>query len=192
MTYITAIDCSPALAPQLSFVACVAVGEVLRPLLPPVNRVTYKWPNDVLLNGKKVAGILLEMIDLPEKKENAYLVACGLNIMSQPTEVRYPTTSLHNEGVYLSYDEILQGIVSSFQFYIELWKREGFQSILQLWMTWAAHIDMPIALDFQGKVHEGIFKGMDREGAMLLKTPSGLITIKTGEVLAEGPHASCN
>jgi len=192
MTYITSLECTLAEAPQLSFVACVAVGDALKPIIPPGNTITYKWPNDLLLNNKKVAGILLETINVPDSNLNTYLVACGLNIAACPADVRYPTTSLQDEGIYLEYDVVLQKIVVSLQYHLDLWKKEGFSSIHKLWTQGAAHIDKPIKIDLQGNIQEGIFKGLDREGAMMLQTSKGLITINAGEVLREEPHASRN
>src|SRR5437762_3812171 len=71
MTYITYLDRPLLEALQLSFVTCVAVGECLRAVLPPGHDLSYKWPNDILLNGKKVGGLLLESFPVPDKKETA-------------------------------------------------------------------------------------------------------------------------
>lgn len=183
LTYITYPDCILSHAPQLSLVACVAVGEALRPLLPPGNCMTYKWPNDVLLNGKKVAGLLLEAISIPEKRGMGYLIGCGANVTTYPLKTRYPATSFQNEGVYLSLEEVLHRIVSSFQRYISLWQRAGFPPINDLWMKDAVGLGTRITFDVQGKVHEGIFKGIDGEGALMLETPQGIIKLTAGEIL---------
>ncbi len=192
MTYIYRHDCPLSIAPQLSFVACVSVGEALRSFIPPGNTITYKWPNDVLLNGKKVAGILLETIELSGQEENAYLIACGLNITDFPKDVRYPATSLQEESILLAYEEILNSIVISLQKHLMAWSEQGFSSIYTLWMRDAAYIDASVTIDLQGKIQSGIFKGLDKDGAMLLKTSDGLMTINAGEVLAGGTHAFSN
>jgi len=114
-TYISHLDVLLSEAPQLSFVACVAVGEELRSLLPPTNVLRYKWPNDLILNEKKVGGLLLESVPISGKKEIGYLIGCGLNLKSHPEQMRYPATSFQNEGIYLSLDEVLHKIVSSLQ-----------------------------------------------------------------------------
>ena len=59
-------------------------------------------------------------------------------------------------------------------------------------MMWSAHIDSLIKVDIQGNLHEGIFKGLDREGAMILETSKGVNTFNVGEVMREEAHASCN
>lgn len=183
LTYITYLDCPLSETPQLSFVACVAAGEALRSLLPPLCSLTYKWPNDLLLNQRKVGGLLLEVTSMPEKKQSAYLIGCGINLKTYPQDVRYPATSFQNEGIYLSLDEVLHRVVSSLERHIALWKKEGFSSISHLWMQNVAGLETKINFDLHGLPQEGIFKGIDREGALILNTPQGLKKFKAGEVL---------
>lgn len=183
LTYLTYLDIPPIEAPQLSLVACVALGEELFAWIPPTHKLSYKWPNDLLLNEKKVGGLLLEAVPHPEKSKVGYLIGCGLNLKSYPPEVRYPATSLENEGIYLSLDEVLHPIVSSLERYIALWRKKGFSDIHNLWMKEAANLERKISVDFEGKVQEGVFKGIDEEGCMLLETPQGMIKVAVGEVL---------
>lgn len=188
MTYITYLSCPLSQAPQLSFVACVAVGEALRPLLPPGNSLTYKWPNDLLLNKKKVGGLLLEAISLPHKPEIAYLVGCGLNLKEHPVEPRYPATSFQEEGIYLNYEEVLNGINSSLTHFITLWQGQGFTPIQTLWMERCAHLQQKIRFDIQEKIHEGIFEGLDEEGLLILNNTQGTIKLAAGEILTQNNH----
>lgn len=183
LTYITYLNCSLLEAPQLSFVACVAVGEGLRSTLPPGHLLLYKWPNDLLLNGKKVAGLLLESVAIPEREEMSYLIGCGLNLTSCFQYARYPTTSFQNEGIYLPLNEALQKIAASLQYYICLWKREGFSPIHDLWMKNVSGLETKINFDHQGAPQTGIFKGIDKEGALILETSQGLKKFTAGEVL---------
>jgi BirA family biotin operon repressor/biotin-[acetyl-CoA-carboxylase] ligase len=182
-TYITYLSCSPLEAPQLSFVACVAVGEGLRSLMPPGHLLRYKWPNDLLLNGKKAAGLLLESMAIPESNKTGYLIGCGLNLIAYPLTARYPTTSFQNEGIYLSLEAVLQRVVSSLQRTLALWRKEGFSPIYELWMQDVAGLETKITFDLQGLSQEGIFKGIDKEGALILKTSQGLKKFKAGEIL---------
>lgn len=190
MTYVTYLDCPLLEALQLSFVTCVAVGQYLRSHVPPGHVLTYKWPNDVLLNGKKVGGLLLESFPVPEKSETAYLLSCGLNLVTQPEKVRYPTTSLQNENIYLSLEEALHGIIASLEYYMALWQKRGFSPIYDLWMEYAAGLEQKISFDLQGKLQTGIFKGIDREGALILRTSEGFKKFTAGEILAGERHAS--
>src|SRR5262249_2163657 len=108
---------------------------------------------------------------------------CGINLKSCPQMMRYPATSFQNEGIYLSLKEVLHRSVTSLQRYIMLWQKEGFTPIQSLWMKEAANLDKRITLDLQGKTQEGVFKGIDGEGGMILDTSQGVIKVNAGEVL---------
>lgn len=189
LTYITYLDVPLSQAPQLSFVACVAIGEELRAVLPPLHRLTYKWPNDLLLNGKKVGGLLLEALSIPEKRERGYLIGCGLNVKIHPEKARYPATSFQQEGIYVSIEELLPRITTSLQTYITLWQQEGFSPIREVWMQDAINLEKKISFHFQGKIKTGIFKEVDQEGALMLETPEGLQKFSAGEIVEGGTHA---
>ena len=89
-------DCPLSEASALGFIAALAVGEAIGSVAPPMD-VLYKWPNDVLLNGRKVAGILLESETSGD--ELAWLVlGVGVNVAHFPKEANFPATSLHFEG----------------------------------------------------------------------------------------------
>lgn len=189
LTYLTYLDGPLSRSPQLSFVACVAVGEELRSFLPPLHRLTYKWPNDLLLNGKKVGGLLLEALPIPGKDKIAYLIGCGVNVKTYPTQTRYPATSLQHEGIYVSLEEILPRITVSLQSYIALWQKEGFAPIRQTWMQDALKLEKKISFHSQGKIRTGLFKEIDQEGALILETPEGIEKFSAGEIVEGGIHA---
>ncbi len=185
-TYITYPGRPLVEAPQLSFVACVAVGEALRPFLPPRNTLLYKWPNDILLNEKKVAGILTETLSLPDKAEMAYLIGCGINLVSSPREARYPSTSFQEESLEVPYEEALHKIGTSLQHHLVRWQEEGFSTMRQVWMDFAMGLGTPLSFDLERDRVDGIFQGIDDEGALILKTPQELIKLRAGEVLRGG------
>jgi BirA family biotin operon repressor/biotin-[acetyl-CoA-carboxylase] ligase len=158
--------------------------------MPPGHVLSYKWPNDLLLNGKKVGGLLLEAIPLPERQDTAYLISCGLNLVSSPQHVPYPTTSFQTEGIFISLEETLHGVTASLENAISLWKEKGFSPINDAWMKHAAGFDQKISFDLQGQLITGIFKGIDTDGALLLRTSEGLKKFTTGEILAGEQHVS--
>ncbi len=182
LTYITYQECSPGQGSQLSLVACVAIAEALRVLqtLP----LLYKWPNDLLLKGKKVGGLLLECLSLPNSCKTAYLIGCGLNLKQHPHTVRYPTTSFHAEGIDLPYESCVEAIAFSLQEYLTLWKNEGFSLIRDLWMESAMGLGTPLSLDVEGIPQTGIFCGINEEGALLLKTSLNENVLVNGEIRA--------
>lgn len=190
MTYITYVDCPLLEALQLSFVTCVALGDCLRSFLPPGHSLTYKWPNDLLLNGKKVGGVLIESLPLSDQKETAYLLSCGLNLKSSPLHVRYPTTSFQQENIYLTLEDVLQGVTASLERSLILWKKQGFLTFHERWMLHAAGLEQKISFDLQDLPQEGIFKGIDGDGALLLRTTGGLKRFTAGEILAGEQYVS--
>lgn len=183
MTYIAYLNIPMEIAPQLSLVSCVGICEELCLYVPETHEITYKWPNDILLNGKKVGGILLEAIPYPDEKNTCYLIGCGLNLNSFPEETRYPATSFKHEGIDLSIDFIQQNLASSLERYIQLWRKKGFEPIRDLWLKKSAFLEAQISVEVGGQIHHGILKGIDAEGAMLLQTQEKLMTISVGEVL---------
>lgn len=191
LTYVTYVKTLLSEAPQLSFIACVAAGQELRPLLPPTHSLTYKWPNDLLLNGKKVGGFLLEAVETSTRNEIGYLIGCGLNLKTYPDQVRYPATSFQHEGIYLSLEEVLLGLSSSLQRYISLWQKEGFSPIQDLWMEHAANLGKKINVGLEDKLSEGIFEGIDEAGLLMLKTSEGRVKLIAGEILAQVDRAAC-
>jgi len=84
---------APAAA-QLGFAAALAVGEAALPLLPASAALAYKWPNDVLIDGRKTSGILLESQAAGEGRLDWLVVGIGVNLVSFPEGAEYPATSL--------------------------------------------------------------------------------------------------
>ncbi len=183
LTYLTYSDISLSNAPQLSLVSCVALGQELLTWIPSTEALTYKWPNDLLLNGKKVGGLLLEALPNPELKKTCFLIGFGLNIKSYPQGTRYPATSLEHEGIFLSMDDIMRPLVTSLKSYINKWEEAGFDFIHDIWMKRAAYFNQKISLEVGGKIQEGIFQGINNDGSMLLETSDRTQIIAVGEIL---------
>ena len=190
LTYATYSTLPLSQAAQLSFVACVAIGEELCALIPPTEILAYKWPNDILLNGKKVGGLLLEALTLPEKGKTAYLIGCGLNLKSSPEETRFPATSFEKEGIYLSLQDTVHSVASSLDRYISLWKKEGFVPIHQLWMKRVARLGQTITFDCDEKTFTGTFEGITEEGLLILKSSQGRLELIAGDVLDKVENSS--
>src|SRR6185436_13795822 len=84
----------PARAAQLGFVAALGLGDALAGLAGPRLQPRYKWPNDLLVNGKKLAGILLESENAAADRVDFVVIGIGVNIAVAPDDVEYPATSL--------------------------------------------------------------------------------------------------
>lgn len=141
--------------------------------------VVLKWPNDVLLNGAKVSGILLE------KGEGEYMIAgIGVNIKQSPqgVDMLYPTTSLKAAGIETTPDEFLQKYLPEFSANLKLTSEE----LRRKWLNNAKGIGAEIAVRQNGKEQKGIFKGIDENADLLLKTEKGTEKILAGDVFYVG------
>ncbi|MDR3436668.1 biotin--[acetyl-CoA-carboxylase] ligase [Telmatospirillum sp.] len=154
-------------APQLAFVAAVAVRAALAELAPGAL-FQVKWPNDVLCHGKKIVGMLLE------QAAPLIVVGIGVNIAEAPEPGLYPTACLRQLGCGARPFDVLAGIASQLAEWYDCWRRDGFAPIRQAWLADAAGLSAPITVRLSDDVTlEGRFAGLDATGALLLELPSG-------------------
>jgi BirA family biotin operon repressor/biotin-[acetyl-CoA-carboxylase] ligase len=175
--------CTPAVAAQLGFVAALAVGEAVGPLTPAGAELRYKWPNDVLLNGGKVAGILLES-EMTEAGALAWLVAgIGINVAGHPPETTYPAASLREAGnAEVGAARMLEAFVERFFTWTGRWLAEGFAPVRRAWLDGASGLGGPITARLERGEVAGHFAGIDADGALLLETSAGARRITAGDV----------
>ncbi|MBD3786256.1 MAG: biotin--[acetyl-CoA-carboxylase] ligase [Sphingomonadales bacterium] len=178
---------TPADLALYSFVAALALDEALARLLGPAGHLAIKWPNDVLLNGGKVAGILLESVGQgPEIASLA--IGIGVNLIAAPPraeveEGAVPPVSVAGEtGITLSPAEVLPPLAMAFDRYATQFRRYGFAPLREAWMTRAARLGERIVARIGTERHEGVLEGIDLTGAMLLRTAEGLRTIAAADV----------
>ena len=168
--------------PELTFVTTMAVGETIDCFLPNCDFLTYKWPNDILLKGKKVSGILLEVC------EDFMIIGIGINLKSCPEEGNYPPTCLANfQKIVPTPQEMLSTLVSKFQNLEDVWQTQGFAYIRETWLRRAALKDQKINLKSSHRTHngniQGLFQGIDYQGNLLLKLSNGEVkSYSTGDV----------
>lgn len=181
----------PDRAPQLSFVAALAVHDAvvacavaLGPLL------TLKWPNDLLLGGAKLAGILIEGESEPDF---AVAIGIGVNCAAHPADTAYPATDLAAYGAPVSPDQVLTALAGSMQRRLEQWRRgEGFAGIRADWLKRAAGLGEDIRVRLPEREFCGRFEGLDEAGRLLVSGPAGLTAVTAGEVFGVGSSTSVN
>ena len=155
--------------PYISFLTAVAVADSL-----PDFNVSLKWPNDVLLDGKKLAGILVERV------ADKVIVGIGVNIISNPTEnVLYPTTSLEGR---LRPMTVAKRILLQYNTLLELLDKKGFKPIRSRWLKSAKGLGQPMSVHLADSEASGIFKGINATGALLLKEKHHTRKITVGDV----------
>lgn len=159
---------------QMSFVAALAVVETARSLTTDdALKINVKWPNDVLINGKKLAGILIE------KEGQDYILGVGLNILAAPENAT--ALQAHSEK-RLPINPVRDFFLDVFNAYYTKWLNEGFENIQEQWMRKAAFLNEKIGVRLSDREEQGIFKGIDKDGALLLETKEGIQRFVSGEV----------
>jgi BirA family biotin operon repressor/biotin-[acetyl-CoA-carboxylase] ligase len=173
---------------QLSFVTAVSALETLKPIIADEGEIQAKWPNDVLYEGKKLGGILLESfttLDEYNKDQQWVVVGVGLNIDSYPDDVAFPATCLRESGVeIISAKIVLSRFVYNFIHAYDTWCAEGFEPMRAYWMEHAYRLGHPTDVLMGDTLVQGAFQGIDQFGRMLLQTAGGEVkAITAGEVL---------
>lgn len=174
---------------QLSFVASLAVADTLEAILPDPARVACKWPNDVLVGGKKIAGILLESFMGKESSKQWVAVGVGVNVDNSPEHVMFPATSLRESGVELiSAKIVLSRFVEQFIGRYDEWEAEGFTPIEKTWKKKAYRLGDKVEVIVGDDKLSGVFDGINETGQMLLRDKAKKITpISAGDVFFREP-----
>lgn len=159
---------------QLSFVAVVAVLESLEALLPDGNSLQCKWPNDILLNNRKLGGILLESFQAGNGNKPWVVVGVGVNVDSYPPRTEFPATCLKEAGVELvSAKIILSRFIHHFIECYNTWNTRGFASIRKKWTACAWGLEQRLCARLPDGTVEGVCQGIGPEGSLLLKLDNG-------------------
>ena len=177
------IDPAPmSLAPQLGFVTGVALAEAARDLLPISVTAQLKWPNDLVVAGAKLSGLLLEAAQLADG-HMACVIGIGLNIEHYPTDLPYAATSLRELGGEARAELALERIRAHMSVWMSRWQRgENFAALREAWMAHAAALDQRVDVRTSGGTRTGFFRGLDATGQMILETEAGRELIAAGDV----------
>jgi len=182
-TLLMVTDRPAAEAAQLSFVAALAVADLASAYVP-ASLVTLKWPNDPLIAGKKTAGILVESGAHPAG--GLWLaVGIGVNLATPPEHTDRPATAFSEHMVAPPPSPILalSRLVEAFEQWRELWERLGFAPIADAWTKRAHGIGEACEARLPGETIAGVAEGLDADGALRLRTRSGVVRrITAGEV----------
>ena len=171
-------------AAQLGFVAALAVGDTLGSTSEKwLDGLSYKWPNDVLLRGRKIAGILLES-ELSEGEAPGFVViGVGINLVSSPRDVAFPATSIAEEDLgTVSPRLAIEAFARHFQAWAEHWCKEGFGPVRAAWRSHAAALGESIRVHLEPTTLHGLFLDIDQHGALLLESAGEIRHISAGEI----------
>lgn len=162
--YVSFIFKSPERDARLSYAVAVAVAETVASFgVHP----TIKWPNDILIDGKKVAGILIEY------SADFVIVGIGINVNSNPTVDRYKTTKLDNYSE-IPMNELLNRLMRN----IDKWRKTDFRSVRNRWTELAACINKPVK--YRGEIAQLV--GINENGALVLRSGSQYLLVYGDEI----------
>ena len=188
-TLLATTDLPPAEAAQLSFVTALAVGELVRAWVPP-ELVAFKWPNDVLLAGGKVSGILIESGRRPDG-DLWLAVGVGVNLAAAPDLPGQATAAIAahlRQGLPAPAPEAaLEFLSASLARQIAAWRQGGFEPVRRAWLAAAMTMGRTCTARLGETVLRGTALDLDADGALLLRLDSGEVRrITAGDVILEG------
>ncbi len=164
----------------LSFVTALSVHDALSAHLTNNAGLVLKWPNDALISGAKIAGILLE------RAGNCVVVGIGINVDHAPKLADRKTTSLldENAGQSIGADAVLESLSHAFDNRLSRWRTGGVAATLDDWMERGHAIGTRLSLSpSDDETLAGYFAGLDASGALLLRLANGAMrTIHAGDV----------
>lgn len=168
--------CAAPRAAELGFVAALAVGDIV----PTDRTVRLKWPNDVLVDGGKVAGILLESAIAQDGCVEHVVAGIGINVAFAPElpGMRYPGAALGG-----TVEAALERLTEAFAQRLAEWRRDGFEVIRNTWLAKAGPLGADVDVRLGEELVHGRFAGLDPDGALLLDTAGGRRKIMSGELL---------
>jgi BirA family biotin operon repressor/biotin-[acetyl-CoA-carboxylase] ligase len=168
-------------AAQLSIVAAVAMGEAIAECLPDSTLLSFKWPNDILIDKKKVCGLLLES---GSGVDDWMVIGSGVNVVSHPDKVMYPATDLNAAGAGISVEDLLSAYIKQLDDWRGRWKKEGIEPVREAWLVRMAGLGDPISVQLADSgTLKGIFKDLSPDGALLLEAEDGTVTtVSAGDV----------
>ena len=169
-------DCVAQRAAELGFAAALAVSDIV----PTGREVRVKWPNDVMVDGGKVAGILLESSIGQGGRVEHVVAGIGVNVGFAPqvAEMRYPGAALGG-----SVEAALERLAQALARRLAEWRHNGFEAVRTAWLAKAGPLGVAVDVRLADELVQGSFAGLDQEGALMLDTAAGPRKIVSGELL---------
>ncbi|MER2605611.1 MAG: biotin--[acetyl-CoA-carboxylase] ligase [Siculibacillus sp.] len=189
--YATALlidPCAPRNLPELPFVAATAAARaVARHAAVSGRRVDVKWPNDLLIGGAKISGILLETTRTPSGA-TAVAIGIGINCVHHPRDTETPATDLLAEGIDASPARLFPDLEYELAAGLALWNRgEGFAGVRAQWLAHAVGLGGRIRVRLVEGEDEGLFEAIDDTGRLILRRDDGTMRlISAGDVFFPG------
>jgi BirA family biotin operon repressor/biotin-[acetyl-CoA-carboxylase] ligase len=167
-------DQSASHAAELSLVAALALHDALIDVAAMLGpRLKFKWPNDLICDGAKLAGILVEAEGVAGRPV-AVVIGIGVNCMSHPRYTSYPATDLKEAGALVAPQTLLRSLIATMRLRLDQWAcGEGFGNIRAAWLARAAGIGEVMSVQAGERQLEGTFETLDDRGRLVLRLPDG-------------------
>jgi len=189
-------DTEPMITLGVSFVSAVSARDAIEEIVPSLkNKIKFKWPNDLMLDGKKLGGILLDSAMRQDLPKSEFVVAgLGINVKEAPKFSELAGTSKSTKVIYepislaeynVTAEKLLESLVNNFSKNLEIWnKGKGFNEILESWKKSSALIEGSVVTVAIGpKEYTGKYKNIDENGNMLLDIDGKQQKIDAGEII---------
>ncbi len=174
-------------AARLSFVAAISLGDVLVAAAPRRVKITHKWPNDIMANGRKCMGMLLESSAGAGGRLEWLVLGIGVNLVAHPENTSWPATNLAEEGVRnLTPAVVMRRFVHRFFAWRGVWQAQGFAPVREAWLARAQGRGEEIEVRTGSEVLTGIFDDIAADGALLLRQKDGTRRITAGDIFPAG------
>ena len=170
------LNCPLRVASQLALVAGIVAFDTIAKLIAYEGRseVLLKWPNDVLLAGEKVAGMLLENVGGTNENRSVVVIGTGINLASHPENLPQPAVSLATYGMTVTPADALEALAASTVEWLDRWGEGAcFPTIRRAWLDRAGPTGRPLTVRVGSQEAEGVYGGLDADGALRLLMPGG-------------------
>jgi len=179
------VNAPQRIAGQIALLAGVIVYDTIAKLIAYEGRseLLLKWPNDILLAGEKLAGVLLENVGSTVENRSVVVIGTGINLASHPEDLPQPAISLGAYDIMVTPGDALEVLAATTHEWLARWGEGScFPTIRRAWLDRAGPAGRPLRVKVEGEETEGVYGGLDADGALRLMTPEGEYRIAAGDV----------
>ena len=179
------VNAPQRVAGQIALLAGVIAYDTIAKLIAYEGRseLLLKWPNDILLAGEKLAGVLLENVGSTVENRSIVVIGTGINLASHPEDLPQPAISLGAYDIMVTPAEALEVLAATTHEWLARWGEGScFPTIRRAWLDRAGPAGRPLRVKVEGEETEGVYGGLDADGALRLMTPEGEYRIAAGDV----------
>jgi BirA family biotin operon repressor/biotin-[acetyl-CoA-carboxylase] ligase len=179
------VNAPQRVAGQIALLAGIVAYDTIAKLIAYEGRseLLLKWPNDILLAGEKLAGVLLENVGSTVENRSVVVIGTGINLASHPEDLPQPAISLGAYDIMVTPGEALEVLAATTHEWLARWGEGScFPTIRRAWLDRAGPAGRPLRVKVEGEETEGVYGGLDADGALRLMTPDGEYRIAAGDV----------